>query len=321
MYKKAPTKAKIKKDMVTNNEKYVIWHIQGGLGKNISATALISDIKKKYSDRKLIMVVSWPDVFLNHPDIDKVYPIGNHPHFYETYIENKDTLIFMHEPYHQTGHITKKKHLLENWCDLLGIEFKNQQPNIFINYAQNKLALKWAREKPILILQTNGGPFIPQLDPHTNKPQVNPYAWTRDMPLEIAQSIVDKYSKDYHIIQITRQGGYGLQGVERMDAQMSNIELFSLIAASRKRILIDSALQHVSAAFGLQSTVFWIGTSPKVFGYKLHNNIVAKLPKKANQLINSYTFDFQFDNNMHECPYMSINEMFDIKEVMNNLDK
>jgi uncharacterized phage-like protein YoqJ len=54
-------------------EKYVVWHIQGGLGKNIAATALISDVKKKYSDRKLIMVVSWPDVFLNHPDVDKVY--------------------------------------------------------------------------------------------------------------------------------------------------------------------------------------------------------------------------------------------------------
>ena len=45
------------------------------------------------------------------------------------------------------------------------------------------------------------------------------------------------------------------------------------------------------------------------------------MPKKANQLINSYIFDFAFDNNINECPYMSINDMFDIKEVMNNLDK
>ena len=313
MYKQ-PSKSKKQK-------KYIVWHIQGGLGKNVAATALIPDLKKTYPGRKLIMVVSWPEVFLNHPDIDKVYPLGNHPHFYENYIENKDVIIFKHEPYDQTYHITKKKHLLENWCDLLGVEYKDQQPKIVINYAQNKVALKWVREKPILILQTTGGPFMPQMNPQTGQPIDNPYAWTRDMPIEIAQSIVDKYSKDYHIIQITRQGGYGLQGVERMDAQMSNIELFSLIAVSKKRILIDSALQHTAAAFGLKSTVFWVGTSPKVFGYKLHNNIVAKLPKKANQLINSYTFDFQFDNNINECPYMSINDMFDIKEVMNNLDK
>ena len=319
MYKKAPTKSKTKKNMVTKDEKYVIWHIQGGLGKNIAATALIPDIKKKYSDRKLIMVVSWPEVFLNHPDIDKVYNLNQLTHFYENYIENKDVLIFKHEPYHQTGHITKKKHLLENWCDLLGIEYKAQQPQIVVNYAQNKLILKWSREKPILILQTSGGPLLAPPNPQTGQPIYNPYSWTRDMPAEIAQSIVDKYSKEYHIIQITRQGGYGLQGVERIDAQMSNIELFSLIAVSKKRILIDSALQHAASAFQLPSTVFWIGTSPKVFGYKLHNNIVAKIPQKASQLINSYIYDFQFDNNMHECPYMSINEMFDVKEVMNKL--
>ena len=51
-------------------EKYVIWHIQGGLGKNVAATALIKDLKEKYPDRKLIMVVSWPEIFLNNPYIE-----------------------------------------------------------------------------------------------------------------------------------------------------------------------------------------------------------------------------------------------------------
>jgi hypothetical protein len=299
--------------MVMENEKYLIWHVQGGLGKNVAATALISDLKSKYPDRKLIMVVSWPEVFLNHPEVDKVYPLGNHPHFYETYVENKDVIIFKHEPYDQTGHITKKKHLIHNWCDLLEIEYKEQTPYFHVNYAQNKLQLQWIREKPILLLQTTGGPF--SADPNLPPAPINPYCWTRDLPIEIARVIVEKYSNDYHIIQVTKQGGYGLQNVERLDKPLSNIELFSLITASRKRILIDSVLQHASAAFRMPSTVFWIGTSPKVFGYNMHTNIVAKLPKKANQLINSYMFDFNFDNNTHECPYMSINEMFDIESL------
>jgi len=294
-------------------EKYLIWHVQGGLGKNVAATALISDLKSKYPDRKLIMVVSWPEVFLNHPEVDKVYPLGNHPHFYETYVENKDVIIFKHEPYDQTGHITKKKHLIHNWCDLLEIEYKEQTPYFHVNYAQNKLQLQWIREKPILLLQTTGGPF--SADPNLPPAPINPYCWTRDLPIEIARVIVEKYSNDYHIIQVTKQGGYGLQNVERLDKPLSNIELFSLVAASRKRILIDSVLQHASAAFRMPSTVFWVGTSPKVFGYNIHTNIVAKLPKKANQLINSYMFDFNFDNNTHECPYMSINEMFDIESL------
>ena len=297
-------------------EKYLIWHIAGGLGKNVAATALISDLKKTYPDRKLIMTVSWPDVFLNHPDIDKVYHLNNLSHFYENYIEDKDVLVFMHEPYHQTGHITKKKHLLENWCDLLGIEFKNQKPIIPINYAQSILRSQWVYDKPLLLLQTTGGPThnFPE-----NPNQISPYSWTRDIPIELAQNIADKYSSQYHIIHLTRPGGYNLQNVERIDSPMSNIELFSLVASSQKRILIDSALQHAAAAFRLPSSVFWIGTSPKVFGYELHNNIQAKKPKKANQLMKSYIFDFSFDQNLHECPYMSINEMFDVKEVMNKL--
>lgn len=298
-------------------KKYLIWHIQGGLGKNVAATALIPDLKKTYPGRKLIMVVSYPEIFLSHPNVDKVYSLGNHPHFYEKYIENKDVIIFKHEPYDQTGHITKKKHLIENWCDLLGLKYENQIPYFPINYAQNKLQLQWIRKKPILLLHTSGGMFspLPTQEEGIQTIKVNPYSWTRDMPIEIARKIIDKYSKDYHIIQITKQGGYGLPEVERVDRPLSNVELFSLVAASSKRFLIDSSLHHAAAAFRLPSTVFWIGTSPKVFGYEMHTNIIAKLPKKSNHLINSYMFDFDFDNNTHECPYMSIDEMFDVENL------
>ena len=295
-------------------EKYIIWHVQGGLGKNIAASALTKDIKEKYKDRKFILVCSFPEIFLNDTNIDKVYSIGNHPYFYETYIENKDVIIFKHEPYDQTGHITRKKHLIENWCDLLDIKYNKQQPYFPINYPQNKLPLQWIRQKPILLLQTTGGPFnLP-----TEKPI--PYEWARDLPIEIAQTLVDKYSSKYHIIQISKQGGYPLQNVERIDTPMSNMELFSLVGASQQRILIDSCLQHAASALKLPSVVFWIGTSPKVFGYDLHKNIKAKLPKRANQLINSYTFDYQFSNNNHECPYINIEEMFDINKILKDLD-
>ena len=336
MNKKTLTKTKIEKDMVTkqeillsepkpnNIEKYIIWHIQGGLGKNIAATALIPDLKKKYSDRKLIMVVSYPTIFLNNPNIDRVYQIGQTPHFYETYIENKDTLIFKHEPYDTTGHITKKSHLIESWCELLNLEYKSQQPEINTNYAQSTLPLQWIREKPILLLQTTGGAQNLALDPsNPNLAMVpkNPYHWTRDIPYEVAKYIVSLYSSEYHIIQITRNDGYYLENVERMERPLTNIELLSLVSASKKRIFIDSSLQHMAAAIKLSSTVFWIGTSPKVFGYELHNNIVAKLPKKANQLVNSYTFDYQFEQNLEECPYLKIEDMFDIDEVSKQLGK
>ena len=293
-----------------NNEKYIIWHIQGGLGKNIAATALCNDLKQQYKDRKLIMVVSYPEAFLSNPVVDRVYALGQSPYFYQDYIEGKDIVLFRHEPYNQTAHVTKKQHLIHNWCDLLGIEYKNQQPVLFPNYPQRMTTGIWQRPKPVMVIQTGGGPM---------QGQKFSYSWTRDMPVEVAQEIINKYSQQYHIIQVTRPDGYQLPGAERIDRPLSNMELFSLLVGSQKRVLIDSCLQHAAAALKLQSTVLWVGTSPTVFGYSSHKNIIAKLPKKANQLIGSYLFDYQFENNMHECPYMDVKDMFNIEEIFKNI--
>jgi len=293
-----------------NNEKYIIWHIQGGLGKNIAATALCNDLKQQYKDRKLIMVVSYPEAFLSNPVVDRVYALGQSPYFYQDYIEGKDIVLFRHEPYNQTAHVTKKQHLIHNWCDLLGIEYKNQQPVLFPNYPQRMTTGIWQRPKPVMVIQTGGGPM---------QGQKFSYSWARDMPIEVAQEIINKYSQQYHIIQVTRPDGYQLPGAERIDGPLSNMELFSLLVTSQKRVLIDSCLQHAAAALKLQSTVLWVGTSPTVFGYSSHKNIIAKLPKKANQLIGSYLFDYQFENNMHECPYMDVKDMFNIEEIFKNI--
>lgn len=290
-------------------EKYLIWHIQGGLGKNVAATSLPKTIKEVYNDRQLIMVVSYPEVFLNNPYVDRVYPLGNCPYFYEDFVENKDTLVFRHEPYHQTGHIHKNKHLISNWCNLLNIEYRNQTPELYPNYSEKINAKKWFRDRPVVIIQTSGGELESK----------NMYSWCRDMPQDIAQLIVDKYKNTYHIFHVTKKGGYELNGVERVDYKLSNMELFSMLTVSSKRFLIDSSLQHAAVAINLKSTVFWIGTSPKVFGYELHNNIVANEPKKKNQLIGSYLFDYQFDYNVHECPYNTLDEMFDINNLLNNI--
>ena len=291
-------------------EKYFVWHVQGGLGKNVAATSLCQDIKTTYPDRKLIMVVSWPEVFLNHPNIDRVYALGQCPHFYDDYVHQKDTVVYRHEPYNQSGHIHRKTHLIHNWCDLLGIEYKEQTPKVIINYAQQQLVGIWNRDKPTMVLHTNGGPI---------DGQKYPYNWCRDIPPELAQAIVNKFHKTYHIFQVCRKDSVALENVERVDQPLTNLELFSMLASSKKRVLIDSCLQHAAVAFNLPSTVLWVGTSPKVFGYKLHKNVVAKVPNKKNQLIGSYLFDYQFENNIHECPYIAMNEMFDVNHVLNSI--
>jgi uncharacterized phage-like protein YoqJ len=304
-------KLAVLEDKSNNSTKYVVWHIEGGLGKNVAATALISSVKKKYSDRKLILVVSYPEVFLNHPDIHRVYRVGMTSYFYDDFIKDKDTIVFKHEPYFQSDHIMKKKHLIENWCDLLGIKYDKQQPVLYPNMIQKDIMFNWKRDRPVMVIHTNGGPVQ----------QDTLYSWTRDMPYGIAQRIVDKYSSKYHIIQIGRNPGHALNGVEFVNQPMTNHELFSVLVLSDKRILIDSCLQHAAAAMQLKSTVLWVGTSSKNFGYELHDNIVAKPPKGNVKLVDSYLFDYSFDGIAHECPYMDYEEMFDVNTIFKSIDK
>ena len=289
-----------------NMEKYIVWHIEGGLGKNVAATALLPSLAKTYPDRKIVVVASYPEVFLNHPNVFRVYRVGMTAYFYEDFILGKDTLVFRHEPYFQTGHILKQKHLVENWAELLGVKYTKQLPDIHFNMVQKNFQYSWKRDKPVLLLQTNGGLF---------SGQQHGYSWTRDIPIELASYITEKVSKKYHIIQLTRENTPVLPGVEVVNFAMTNMELFSLVAASEKRILIDSSLQHAAAALKLPSVVFWIGTSAENFGYEMHTNVKALPPKGNTKLIDAYLFDASFEGVPHECPYSDINEMFDLNQI------
>ena len=137
--------------------------------------------------------------------------------------------------------------------------------------------------------------------------------------MELGQAIVEKFKSQYHIFHVCRKESPTINDVERIDMPLDNLQLFSILAKSQKRVFNDSCLQHAAAAFKLKSTVLWVGTSPKVFGYRLHDNIEAKKTDVANQRINSYLFDFQFDNNLHECPYLSAQEMFDFNQVLSKI--
>jgi hypothetical protein len=292
-------------------DKFAIFHIEGGLGKHVASTAVAECIKNNYPDRKLIVVCAYAEVFLNLKFIDRVYKIGMTPYFYNDYIDGKDSLIFKHEPYFTTEHIHKKMPLIENWCKLYNLNYSGEIPSLIFNSKQKQLGInKWTREKPIMVIQTNGGPLV-------NQPYIN--SWTRDIPVYLSEILVNHYRNDYHIIQICRSGSVAMQGVEVVSDSMPNMELFSLLLVSQKRVLIDSCLQHAATALGLSSVVLWVGTSPKVFGYNIHTNIVADLPKDIVKLPDSYLFDYSFEGLLHEYPSLE-SEIFDPNLIIQKIN-
>lgn len=296
--------------------KYSIFHLQGGIGKHVAATAVAKAIKNNHPDRKLIVVCAYADVFVNLPYIDRVYTIGQTSYFYQEYIQDKDSIIFHHEPYYTTNHIHKRKQLIENWCELYGLAYNGETPEVKFNKLQFDLSKRhWARKKPIMIIQTNGGLM---------STEAKPYMWTRDMPEETAQAVVDHYKKDYHIYQVTKLNSPKLDGAEHIYATqtqaLTTMELFSIILHSKKRLFIDSCMQHAAAAMKRPSTVLWNGTSPKVFGYDIHDNICTEIPYNFN-LPGSYLFDFDFNGNELEYPFDDDVKLYDIDKIIKSIDQ
>ena len=292
------------------NEKYSIFHIQGGIGKHIAATAVAKCIKNNHPDRKLIVVCVYTDIFLNLPFVDRVYQLGNTSYFYQNYVENKDSILFHQEPYFTTDHIHKKLPLIQTWCKIYGLKYKGETPEVIFNTLQKKIAKDvWVKNKPVMVLHTNGGLIAPD---------AKSYMWARDMPFDIAQQIVDKYHKKYTIYQCTKNNSPKLMNATPIQwddkSQLSIMEYLSILIHSDKRILIDSCLQHAAAALKLPSVVLWNGTSPKVFGYDMHTNIETVKPQNF-KLPGSYLFDFDFNGVEHEYPFDENVELFDIDKI------
>ena len=295
-------------------KQYSIFHIEGGLGKHIAATAVARCIKNTHPNRELIIVCAYPEAFINLPFVYRVYKIGITPYFYDEFIKDQDFLIFKHEPYFTNEHLKKSMPLIQNWCKLHNLKYFGELPEIKFNYRQSQVNYKlWYREKPILLIQTNGGPL-------EKKKFIT--SWSRDMPLYFINSIIEHYKNTYHIIQVCNSEKQAIDhpDVEVVSGKMGNMELFGLVEISEKRLLIDSSLQHIARALNKKSTVLWIATSPLVFGYDFHNNIVANLNDDNFVRPESYLFDYTFNGELYECPIEDPTSMFDINEIIKNLN-
>lgn len=296
---------------ISKDDKFIVFHIEGGHGKSIMATAVVEALKKKYPHYKIIVVTAWDAPWYFNPNVFRVYNFGQIPYFYDNYIFD-ETIILRQDPYHTEDHIKGRKHLLQTWCDMYDIPYNGEQPKIYLNPREIEIArdkIKPDKGKPIMLLQTNGG--MPQ---H----QYSKKSWARDMPIEVAQSLVNYYSKSYRVLHIRLDEQPLLQNAETLT--LPHRELYGVFLLSKKRLFIDSFAQHTAAALNLPSTVCWIVNKPEVFGYDLHDNIRpnAKIVAEMNKF--SYVEKNDISGNIHQFPYDTVN-LFDTKEIIESLKK
>ena len=288
------------------NSKYIVFHIDGGIGKNIVATSVVASLKKEYPDRKIIITTAWVPVWELNTDVHRVFGMNNIQYFYDDYI-NSDTIIIKHNPYDDPDYIKGKKHLIDVWCNLCEVPVERRL-KLCVNPREEesisrKLALDGSKE--ICVIQTNGG---------ANN-QGGRVSWARDLPIQTAQSVINAIDKSKtRIIHIRREDQPKLSGVEWYDLNLR--EIFALIKVSNRRLLIDSFCQHAAKAFELKSTVCWVINSPDVLGYYENENITPKI-KRAREF-NRYGYLFRDDiagGKDVSFPYDTM-EIFDNQEII-----
>lgn len=285
----------------------IIFMISGGIGKNVMATAMIQATKKAYPKKNIIVITAWPEAWLHNPHVSKIINFVREKDFFKNI--NKENFVFLgHDPYFDQNFIYRKKHLIEIWCEMYEIPYHNEQPQLYFTDSEKEdVKNRLPVDKPLFFIQTSGGALN----------QDFPISWMRDMPLNIAQEIVNEMvNLGFRAIHLRREDQYSLKKAERLDFDLR--EAMCAIEFSEKRLFIDSFAQHAAAALNKPSVVTWVGNKPEIFGYKIHKNLLPKEASKFRHQIDSYLEPYNITGMIHECPY-DTDDLFDKKEILENL--
>lgn len=246
-------------------ESYVIFFLQGGIGKHIAATAVIEGIKKNYSDKKIIVICQYRDVFLNNPNVYRVFNMENAWYLYKDFIYNKNSVFLSNDPYFSNDYINTNSHIIESWFNCLALSYKNEEPKIYLTDSEIiNINIKYRKNKEAIIFQPNGG-----------RSKNYNYNWIKDFPPKVAQNIINELSQKYHIYIFGND-----ENIKYHNAEYLNIpirEAFALLKITKRKLLIDSFAQHACKALNTSAVVNWVITSPDKLGYKDNINIKTKL--------------------------------------------
>ena len=288
-------------------DNFIIFHVSGGIGKNILATAVVKAIKREYPNWNIIVLTAWKDVWLYNPYIYRSYVFQQSQFFYADYILNKNVLIFALEPYMSQDYLLKRDHLIRIWCQMCGVAYDNETPEMFFNsreieYVKNN----YVKNEPILLVHTHGG----------GQSDIK-HSWMRDMPIEIAQEVVEQFRGEVRIMHVRRDDQIPLKDVEQFKGGIR--ELLVLIRESKYRFFIDSMCQHGAMAVGKKSLVCWIRNHPDILGYSFHDNYVTEAKDEINSLDWSVLEPYDISGQVAQCPFKEGTKLFDVDTIVKNI--
>ena len=267
----------------STKEVKILFRVSGGLGKNIMATAVVAQLRAANPTATIHVQASYPRAFTALPGVDRVYGFQPNPDFREVH---RDYEIVAPEPYLDLGYRNKKRHLVDAWCDMAGVEPPNRKAGVINLSTREK---EYARQrcnrpagKKLIAVQLSGGTSYYSAQEAGNPHQSKHY---RDLPRVIGQEIVTNLAQaGYIVLQIALPTEPQYQGAMQIMQLMPNPNeipdprlVWACMNECDGLITIDTQALHAWHALGKAgAVVLWGGTHQNCLGYPDDVNMVNK---------------------------------------------
>lgn len=188
-------------------------------------------------------------------------------------ITSSDNVHFC-EPY-KSNFIKGEEHLIESYCKLLGVEYKeDMRPKLYTDHAKeaaDEVLEKAEITGDYMVVQFTGGQPSVGFIPHNpyNSPDPN-----RNYPHWMAQQVVSllkQQNPERTILQFGLPNEPQYEGAIMLDASFP--AWHEILKGAEGFIGIDSSLQHMSASAETKGVVIWGSTRFNQFGYPENANV------------------------------------------------
>jgi ADP-heptose:LPS heptosyltransferase len=278
----------------------LLFHINGGLGKVLMATAVIASYKRTFPDAKVIVVSGYPEVFVNNPYVYKNFPFAT-PYLWQDYYGNAEWKVSAHDPYMEQSWIKNEtKHLIDIWCKMLGVDAVQKTPLLYFSGPElDELNAMVKVDKPLLVVQSAGGAHAAAR------------SWTRNPPLAEFDEHLKSYMETHFVLHLAVPETPLLTNVHQRVDNLNRRQAMALVHYAAEFVGIDSFGMHSRAANELAgpTTIFFpLAESVDRLGYagKGWTNIVPTAAVQQMLLTHqdyyATVFKLSIENASENCP-------------------
>jgi len=296
-------------------DQYIIFHSNSTPTYDIAGTAVVKCLKNNFPEKKIIVVTNFPEIWLHNPNVFRVYRLGQTPYFYEDYVNDKNSVIFAHNPTSESDYLNKKNHIIESWCQMCGVKWagpdSDEKPSLYFTDREKEVSMRLTQtDKPIFLIQ-----------PYEMFGALSPagWSWPKDMPIFVANQIVNKMSqKGYAPVIIKGKNQKPIGGA--MNLEMNLRQTMATLFFTEKRLFVDSFMAATAAALELPSVVTFLATHPKQNGYPENKNMVMDIKTELKEEIDQYHPTLDVGNAILQKNIDTI-PAYDIDKILEALDK